>query len=86
MPVRYPNAKGKLYMPSNGTEGLMFEEQWCGSCVKLKTCRRMVNACAGITQTDWRYGDDGRPECKAWTDQHPARKAYRCRKTVDLFG
>lgn len=29
-------AKGKLYQPSNGTEGELFIEQWCGTCARDK--------------------------------------------------
>lgn len=34
MPVRYPEAAGKPYRPSNGTEGDMFTSKWCEQCSK----------------------------------------------------
>ena len=34
MPIRMPECAGELYLPSNGTEGMMFQERWCDGCVK----------------------------------------------------
>lgn len=85
MPVQIPAAAGKPYMPSNGTEGNMFEEQWCGPCVKRSSCRKMLNAMAGIQPRAWRYDDEGRPVCTSFADTRQRRVA-RCKTTDDLFG
>lgn len=84
MPVKIPAAAGKPYMPHNGTEGLMFEEQWCGPCVKRSSCQMMMNAMAGVQPRAWRYGDDGVPVCTSFSDTRKPRVA-RCSKTDDLF-
>jgi|DEB0MinimDraft_10_1074344.scaffolds.fasta_scaffold127077_3 hypothetical protein len=85
MPVRYPDAAGKPYMPSNGTEGEMFMSQWCSTCVKQDTCMRVLHAMAGDQPRDWRFDDNGEPECRAHSDKRPARQVPRCKKTGDLF-
>ena len=33
MPIRILECAGKLYRPSNGTEGDMFQALWCERCV-----------------------------------------------------
>ena len=85
MPVRYPNAAGKPYMPSNGTEGEMFMDQWCHGCIKFKSCTILTNSFAGQQSKAWRFDDSGDPECTSFQDQRASKKAYRCRQTQDLF-
>ena len=85
MPVRYPDAAGKPYMPSNGTEGEMFMDQWCHGCVKVKHCSILTNSFAGQQSKAWRYDDNGEPECTSFQDQRKPRSVPRCRQTNDLF-
>ena len=85
MPIQRQISAGKPYMPSNGTEGLMFEEQWCASCIKRSGCTIVLTAMAGKQPKAWKFDDDGKPECTSFQD-HRKPRAYRCGKTDDLFG
>ena len=85
MPVQYPQSAGKPYMPSNGTEGEMFMEQWCHGCVKEKSCTILMNSFAGVQSKAWRYNETGEPECTSFQDTRAPKKAYRCKQTRDIF-
>jgi hypothetical protein len=43
----------KPYRPSNGTEGLMFQEQWCWRCVRDQAARdgRPEDGCSILADT-----------------------------------
>lgn len=69
----------KLYRPSNGTEGLMFQEKFCDICIHDKDWReKEKNPCEIMTRTmvldiehknyprEWRYDEDGSPTCTAF--------------------
>jgi hypothetical protein len=86
MPVRIPNAAGKPYMPSNGTEGDLFMAQWCSTCVKQDTCMRVDRAMIGDQPRDWVRDDNGAPTCRAHSSTKRERAAPRCKSTGDLFG
>lgn len=98
MPIRFPEAAGQPYRPSNGTEGDLFETHWCGKC----RLSRLDDGCDirtaahifGIRDPDypkaWRYDSQGVPICKSFQhiddlDPMPA-PAPRCRDTIDMFG
>jgi hypothetical protein len=71
MPVHYPQYAGKPYRPSNGTEGMIFEERFCDHCTKGFDCQIFINAFLfDIGDADypeeWIYDQDGRPTCTAW--------------------
>lgn len=97
----YLSAVGQPYRPSNGTEGEFFHERWCADCKRDAafqqdpdfgdSCPLICNAMAfniGHPEypTEWIYGEDGQPECKAFEDKHAADGSYRCETTPDLFG
>jgi hypothetical protein len=71
----------KLYRPSNGTEGEIFEAEWCENCVYELPVREredFENGCQILTNAlwngigdkdypkEWIYGDDGVPKCTAF--------------------
>ena len=73
MPIHMPQCVGKLFRPSNGTEGEMFMEQYCYSCIHDKYPDEPY--CDIIADTynyslshpmypkEWVFGEDGYPEC-----------------------
>ena len=79
----------RLYRPSNGSEGMWFEAQFCGRCERDRrwretddaffACRIHDFAIAWDTSdpnfpTEWRYDDAGRPVCTAFeAERDPAR-------------
>lgn len=90
MPVHYPQCAGKPYRPSNGTEGMIFEESFCDRCVKDddedNLCAIHTNALLFDIGDDdypkeWVFDKDGRPTCTAFDDGCPPR----CSETLDLF-
>ena len=38
MPIRDPSRAGEAYRPSNGTEGMKFEEKFCNHCRLNEGC------------------------------------------------
>lgn len=68
------------YRPSCGTEGMCFQEDWCGNCTKNRPNAK-DGGCKIIVATliydvedadyppEWRYDDDGRPICTAFKDK-----------------
>ncbi len=96
MPVCYPQCAGKPYRPSNGTEGEMFQEQFCYSC---RLGQDEDNPCDILTRSfafsigdadypkEWVHDRNGRPTCIAFHDvlsEEPA-SVLRCEHTLDLF-
>ena len=73
----------KSYRPSNGTEGDLFMAQWCNRCTKERGCTILFGAMGGKSPKQWVDGEEG-PSCTSFQDHRP-EKAYRCRKTADLF-
>ena len=77
MPVHYPDLAGKPYRPSNGTEGMIFEERFCDHCAKSECGSGCwIYSAALVFDIDhsdypkeWRYDQDGRPTCAAFCDR-----------------
>lgn len=74
----------KLYRPSNGTEGEIFMDAWCGKCAKFERCPevggrhcdiQMRSFIHGIDEPEypgeWRHDKDGEPYCTAFSDVNP---------------
>lgn len=71
-------AELKKYVPSNGTDGMVFVEQWCEKCIRGKyehTGCASDNPCEILSQSflsapdpinEWVYGEDGKPKCTAF--------------------
>lgn len=73
------------YMPSNGTEGMMFEAEFCDRCKNddednQKFCPIHTKALAGEKPKEWIYGPDGAATCTAWTDPVEPEKT-----TTEIF-
>lgn len=81
MPIRIPEAAGDLYRPSNGTEGEMFQEQYCYRCRHDRDWReKEENPCDILTRTlwlgtedpdypvEWIYDPEGVPTCTAFEE------------------
>jgi hypothetical protein len=74
----------KPYLPSNGTEGIKFEEKWCEKCTRhslnpgSKTqCKHLIRALAGENNGRWFFNENGLGECTAFRSK---KEAYRNRK------
>jgi hypothetical protein len=70
---------GEKYRPSNGTEGMGFEEKFCLQCIHCdpnpsgkKQCKIWFMALNYETNepeypTEWTYDEKGKPTCTNWT-------------------
>ncbi len=65
------------YRPSNGCEGMDFQNQWCCECVKYgppperPSCDILAASFSYLIgdenyPKEWVYGQDGRPSCTAF--------------------
>lgn len=71
-------SENRKYRPSNGTEGMGFEEMFCGRCVNCHPdpdqkpqCEIMMRAFLYEINherypDEWIWGDDNRPTCTAF--------------------
>lgn len=76
MPICYPSQAGKPYRPSNGTEGDLFQMQFCDRCTKEHG--KNNNVCEIVLLTmchdeqdaaypaEWKFDEAGRPVCTAF--------------------
>jgi hypothetical protein len=74
----YPEMAGSSFMPSNGTEGMIFEDAFCSCCIHEKfthtgilsdkKCpvldRVLLNA--PDPQREWVFDSEGWPVCTEW--------------------
>jgi hypothetical protein len=80
--VHYPELAGKTYRPSNGTEGMIFEETFCHHCMAYDfgaECPIYMAALVYDSGNDeypkeWIYDQDGRPTCTAFCDRRSHEK------------
>jgi hypothetical protein len=69
---------GKPYRPSNGTEGDIFESQWCLGCHFNGRCGVLIYS-MGYAADEKGYpkelviGPDGQPECTKFKEPVPAQ-------------
>ena len=77
-PDEYAHVKstGKPYRPSNGTEGEIFEGQWCSQCHHQKRCGIFVYAMAFEVDHpnyphELRIDERGQPECTNFKEPVP---------------
>ena len=81
-----------LYRPSNGSEGMAFQEIWCercrrdlkGNCPILGATMMLDIGEPGYPR-EWTFSDAGSPICTAFKARDTPRRGFRCRKTGDLF-
>ncbi len=79
-PEKYAHIKaaGKPYRPSNGTEGEIFEAQWCPGCYFNGRCNVLMYAMA-FDADDKNYpkelviSADGQPECTKFEERRPPK-------------
>jgi hypothetical protein len=69
----YPEMAGSLFLPSNGTEGMMFTEEFCDCCINQhpdpdnpRQCDILCMTMADGKQPEWIFNYDGWPICKEW--------------------
>lgn len=72
----YPQSAGKLYLPSNGTEEMIFTEAFCECCihekfihtwiVNDKQCDIFSVTLEGCNVPEWKYNSEGWPVCTEW--------------------
>lgn len=69
----------KPYRPTNGFEGVDFQNEWCMTCrhYHVQAGCPILNA-SMMYETDepgypnqWIYGKDGRPECVGYSKEEP---------------
>lgn len=79
---------GKLYRPSNGSEGEWFQHQWCNRCEKD---RREDRPCKILSRSmaydidepgyprEWVYAENGHPMCTKFEpiESHPRNRNFR---------
>jgi hypothetical protein len=78
MPVKFPDAAGEKYRPSNGTEGAIFKDKWCCRCTKDPGDGIGCDDIAIITMarniddpkypSEWIYDQEGIPKCTEFED------------------
>lgn len=70
MPYRIPACAGKPYTPSNGTEGMRFEEEFCHHCIREDAdgagCMIFAAAFFGDQPPEWTHDAEGCPTCTAF--------------------
>lgn len=90
---------GERYMPSNGTDGQCFIEEWCCNCqrdrslrdgVELDECDddekcEIVAASFRDEAVEWRELEDGRCICVAFVPAGQSIPVPRCENTADMF-
>lgn len=77
------NKPGDKYRPSNGTEGEIFEENYCAKCRFYDAQEGVLTVCSKELQdramifdidspkypSEWTYTEQGKPTCTAWQPQ-----------------
>ena len=90
---------GEQWIPSNGTVGYSFLEDWCGNCQRDKAMRegleeecdddgRCEILCASFRgeAVEWRRMPDGHVKCIAFVEKGQPIPPERDTHTLDLFG
>jgi hypothetical protein len=85
----------KPYLPSNGTEGMVFEAAWCEKCIRhslspeAKTqCVHLCRALAGEDNGKWFYDESGAGTClsfKSRKDSYKKRQKKTDERQLVLF-
>jgi hypothetical protein len=81
----------KKYRPSNGTEGIGFQEGFCFRCKKDKNSDCDILSRSYLYDIDdedypdeWTY-KDGKPICTAFKDENEPDIEPRCKDTIEMF-
>lgn len=89
---------GKQWEPSNGTEGHIFLESWCGECQRDKAMSEGVDLdecddnerCDIIAASfrgeakEWQYDKNGQPCCISFVPKGQSIPTPRCPHTQEL--
>lgn len=65
----------KYYIPSNGTEGMMFTSEFCDKCYKESSCTILLKAMCGDMPKQWIYNPN--PTCTSFNPTRPKSKKKR---------
>lgn len=87
----------RLYRPSNGTEGMMFEAEFCDRCCKSlfwtddQGCAILGNALFHEVDEpeypkEWTYDDKGNPTCTAFELDDGSHQPTPKLDEVEFFG
>ena len=74
------------YTPSDGTEGMMFQDEWCDKCSKQKRCpilRDKVLNGYHSKRTEWIYKDDN-PTCTSFKQIGTRNKKRKIKEQLDF--
>lgn len=99
VPMKGP-LPGERYMPSSGTEGMCFQDQWCSRCARdaelsgtkhIDDCGEddwcpIVAASYRDEAVEWRELDSGECVCLAFVEAGTEPPPPRCEHTSDMFG
>lgn len=66
--------KKKQYIPSNGTEGMMFMAEFCEKCYKYNQCTILTGSLCGKQPKQWIYDENYNPVCTSFSKERPNRK------------
>lgn len=58
--------KPKKYLPSNGSEGIIFMYQFCFQCSKEKRCPILTKTMIGEQVDQWIYNENDIPVCTSF--------------------
>jgi len=87
---------GDSFCPSNGTEGEIFQEQYCNHCARDAGADK-GNGCDILARafyyeawekeypTEWIYGSEGKPMCTAFTTEPIETPPPRPELTIEDF-
>lgn len=86
MPYQIKEMAGKVYEPSNGSEGAMFQAEYCAHCVydaSFSPCP-LVFASMAFPQDNafypsqyWVHDEEGRPKCEMFTrEDHESKEVF----------
>lgn len=76
-----PQTATKPYLPSNGTEGIGFEDRWCSRCQRdwmfhtkgAGGCSILIKALCGTQPREWVVIESG-PTCLAFRERAPRKR------------
>ncbi len=66
--------ENKPYLPSNGTEGVIFMEKFCDKCYKRYNCTILIKSLVGNQPKQWVYTNENKPTCTSFNPNKPKAK------------
>lgn len=82
----------KKYRPSNGTEGMMFQDKFCNKCTKFRNGRCSIFNRSFFNDIndknypkEWVYDENNKPTCTSFTTETVKRKKVYNDNDGDLF-